>query len=267
MIPFELDSPSRRRALAGVGIVATDVDGTLTTAGALTAVVVDAIAQLGAAGVEVIPVSGRSAGEVLGLVRYLPGVTRGIAENGQVLVEPDRPLRWLVAPPDRRDIEARAREVARIAGETLELAPDHPFRVGDVAFERAGRADSVIAGLATAAEARGLHVVWSSVHIHFSSTPPDKGAGLERALGADGPTLDHVLTMGDAPNDAGLFVADRFGASVGTHDVVDHAAYMASLPTFVCEAREGAAFLTVARALLSRRVDRGSPHAYATGTQ
>lgn len=253
MTPFPAEPGPLRERLAAVRILATDVDGTLTTAGELSAGVVEAIAALARAGVEVLPVSGRAAGEVLGLVRYLPGVTRGIAENGQVLVEPERPLTWLAPRPDRAAIEAVAREVAGCFGERLELAPDWFCRVGDVAFERGGRPDAAIAPLVDAARERGLFVVWSSVHVHFSASAPDKGGALMRLIDAAAIDRRSVLTMGDAPNDAGLFVGGRFGVTVGTRDVQAHAGFMTSLPELVCTEREGAAFLAVARALLSVR--------------
>ncbi len=250
---FPADPESQSRLLAAIRLVATDVDGTLTTGRSLSGAVVDAIERLTAAGVEVLPVSGRAAGEVLGLVRYLPGVVQGIAENGQVVVEPDRPLRWLATPTDREALRRAAREIAGSVGEELELAPDAFCRVGDVAFERAGRDDARAARIAAAAQARGLYVIWSSVHIHFSTTEPDKGRALERVLGERGVPQEHVLAIGDAPNDAGLFVAGRFGVSVGTADVRMHAAHMASLPGFVCDAREGAAFAEVAQAISRAR--------------
>lgn len=253
MVPFPREPAQRRERLATIRLVATDVDGTLTTAGKLSAAVADSIGRLAEVGIEVVPVSGRAAGEVLGLVRYLPGVRRGIAENGQVLVEADRPLTWLAPEPDRAAIERAAHEVAAGLGARLELAPDWFCRVGDVAFERAGRSDAAIAPFVEAARERGLHVVWSSVHIHFSASPPDKGGALMRFLDAAGIDRRSVLTMGDAPNDVGLFVAERFGLSVGTNDVLAHAGYLASLPEWVCAEREGEAFLTVARALLAIR--------------
>src|SRR5687768_660769 len=64
---------TERRAIFGtIALVATDVDGTLTSRGEILAPVLAALADLAAAGIEVVPVSGRPAGEVLGLVRYLP---------------------------------------------------------------------------------------------------------------------------------------------------------------------------------------------------
>ncbi len=253
MHPFDPKQRPLRASLRAIRLVATDVDGTLTTAGVLTTEVVALITELTTAGIEVVPVSGRAAGEVLGLVRYLPGVRRGIAENGQVGVEPDRPLTWLVEPGARDRIERDARRIAATLGEPLELAPDAFCRVGDVAFERAGRDDATIAGLANAAATSGLHVVWSSVHIHFSSVAPDKGAALVRLLDVDGMPREAVLTMGDAPNDAGLFVRGRFGVSIGTADVRAHAEHIAARPDYVCATREGAAFTEVARALLAVR--------------
>lgn len=253
MKPFDPNDPSLHASLRRIRLVATDVDGTLTTAGVLTAEVVSLIAELADAGVEVAPVSGRAAGEVLGLVRYLPGVRRGIAENGQVLVEPDRALTWLATPSDRQAIERDARRIAADLGEVLERAPDAFCRVGDVAFERTGRADAAIARLASAAATQGLHVVWSSVHVHFSTSAPDKGAALARVLDLAGPPRSSVLTMGDAPNDAGLFVAGRFGVSAGTQDVLAHGEHLAARPDYVCAEREGSAFARVARALLAAR--------------
>ena len=78
-----LDPGERARRLAPVRVVATDVDGTLTRDGALDPEVVRVIAALAEAGLVVVPVSGRPAGEVLGLCRYLPGVQRAIAEKSQ----------------------------------------------------------------------------------------------------------------------------------------------------------------------------------------
>src|SRR5690606_31265495 len=94
--------------LAGIRLVATDVDGTLTTGGVIEPEVIGAILRLASVGIEVLPVSGRSAGEVAGLVRYLPAVTRGIAENGLVLLAPDRRPQWLGPAPDRARLKAVA---------------------------------------------------------------------------------------------------------------------------------------------------------------
>jgi len=261
-IPLASLDPAARVARAGaIRLVATDVDGTLTREGALAADVVEAIAQLAHAGIEVMPVSGRSAGEVLGLVRYLPGVRRGIAENGFVEVIPETPVRTLVALPagspygsgstvDRPRVRAVALRIAAAIGLPLQPTPDDVFRVADVAFERAGRTDEEIAGLAAALQAEALHVTWSNVHVHVTPVAPDKGRAVLAAAGVD-PLA--IVTIGDAPNDAGLFVAGRFGLTVGTADVPRQAAAMPHLPEFVTARPEADAFLELGACLLAAR--------------
>jgi hydroxymethylpyrimidine pyrophosphatase-like HAD family hydrolase len=90
------------------------------------------------------------------------------------------------------------------------------------------------------------------VHIHLSQHPPDKGAAVQeivRRLGVDPQT---VATIGDAPNDAGLWVPERFGLTVGTAQVRGQEAYIAHLPeVLVAEASDG--WLELAQAILAAR--------------
>lgn len=250
-----LSASERTQRFAGVRLLATDVDGTLTKSHAhvslgLDPEVVAQIARLCALGIEVVPVSGRPAGEVLGLVRYLPGVRRGIAENGQVEVVPDHPVRWLGPPTDRPAIRTVALEIGEAAGLTLRVTADDPFRVGDVAFERDRATDETLAALVPAVRARGLFITWSNVHIHFTPSAPDKGAALLSAAGVPGA---QIVTIGDAPNDAGLFVAGRFGTTVGTADVLRQRAVMPAMPELVTTGAESAGFLELAAALIAAR--------------
>jgi len=104
--------------------------------------VLEAMETLFALGVEVVPVTGRSAGEALGLARYLPTVKRAIAENGGVMIIPDRPHEVLLGTPDKETVLSVAIAIAD-EGEPLEPAPCSAFRIADVAFERAGRSQEV----------------------------------------------------------------------------------------------------------------------------
>jgi HAD superfamily hydrolase (TIGR01484 family) len=243
----------RRAILGSVALVATDVDGTLTQAGEILAPVVAAIAELSEAGIEVVPVSGRPAGEVLGLVRYLPGVRRGIAENGIVEMIPDHPPVWLRARPDRESLREVARRISVQQTTALRPSADDPFRLGDVAFERDGREEPELERMRADALTLGAHLVWSSVHIHFSAEPPDKGAAVLVVAEKHGIAPGNVLTVGDAPNDAGLFTAGRFGATVGTADVLAQLRWFPSPPALVTREREAAGFLDLAAMLLSVR--------------
>ncbi|HWB81146.1 MAG TPA: HAD hydrolase family protein [Nannocystaceae bacterium] len=247
---LDLDPDEQRRRFASARLLATDVDGTLTQAAKLSPAIVQAIAALCAAGVEVMPVSGRPAGELQGLVRYLPGVRRAIAENGLLEIVPDHPPRWLAAKSDRARLRTLARELSDALALDLQPTADDPFRLGDVAFEREARSDAILAELGQRARERGVHVTWSNVHVHFTEEPPDKGVGLLAAAECD-PSA--IITIGDAPNDAGLFVAGRFGTTVGTADVLRHEAAMPALPELVASAPEAAGFLELATLVLAHR--------------
>ena len=252
-VPTPISRLAQVEHLEHICLVATDVDGTLTRAGKLDPAALAAIWRLMVAGVTVVPVSGRPAGEVQGLVRYMPGVVRGLAENGLVEIVPDHAPRWLGPPTDR----ARLRRVGdrlnaeRAAG--LRLTGDDYCRLGDVAYERDGRDEAELLRLRGHAEALGVHLVWSNVHVHLAEAVPDKGAAvlqLARELALD---PGRVATIGDAPNDAGLFIADRFGLTVGTADVATQLAYFPDPPRAITASREAEGFVELAEVLLAAR--------------
>jgi hydroxymethylpyrimidine pyrophosphatase-like HAD family hydrolase len=255
--PDERDNPRplaeiSRERLAGIACVATDVDGTLTRAGELGPELLSALLDLSAAGILVIPISGRPAGEVLGLCRYLPGVRFGVAENGLLEIVPDEPPRWLGEPSDLERLRQVGEHLNRELDAGLRLTGDAFCRIGDVAYERDGRDETELLRLRIAAEAEGVHLIWSSVHIHLAARQPDKGQGLLTLLERRSIDPRKVATIGDAPNDAGLFVAGRFGLTVGTADTLAQRRWFPELPEAVTAAAEVDGFLQLAAALLAR---------------
>ncbi len=252
-LPLSIFFSERAAVAAGITLLATDVDGTLTRDGALTPDTLAAIEALTDAGVEVVPVSGRPAGELLGLCRYLPGVRKGIAENGLVFVVPDAPVRFIGAPTDTSRLRTIGDALNAEHAAGLQLTGDVFCRVGDVAYERDGRDVAELMRLRAAAEALGAFFVWSSVHVHLAERVPDKGEGLLRMLERWGVSPAAVATIGDAPNDAGLFTPNRFGLTVGTADVLAQADDFPHLPQTVTSGRELDGFLELARGLLESR--------------
>jgi hypothetical protein len=244
-----------------LSVIATDVDGTLTHAGKLGAALLEALTRLAAAGFTIIPISGRPAGEVLGLCRYLPGVRFGVAENGLLEIEPDAAPRWLGEPTDTARLRAVGEHLNREHGAGLRLTGDAFCRMGDVAYERDGRDEQVLLRLREQAEAEGVFLIWSNVHIHLAEREPDKGAGLLRVLERRGIDPRAVVTVGDAPNDGGLFERDRFGLTVGTADVLAQRRWFSALPEFVTSAREVTGFLELAAVLTSALRLRPEPGA------
>lgn len=246
------EAPAAR--LAKLSVIATDVDGTLTRAGKLGAELLDALTQLRAAGVSIIPISGRPAGEVLGLCRYLPGVGFGVAENGLLEIEADHAPRWLGEPTDTARLRAVGEHLNREHSAGLRVTGDAFCRLGDVAYERDGRDEPTLLRLRELAEGEGVFLIWSNVHIHLAAREPDKGAGLLSLLARRGIDPLTVVTVGDAPNDGGLFVPDRFGLTVGTADVLAQSQWFSALPEFVTGAREIDGFLELAQRVLATRL-------------
>jgi len=246
-----MPSSLRVGIISNVRMLATDVDGTLTSGGKLTGQVITTVEALAAARIEVVPVSGRPAGEVQGLCRYLPGVKRALAENGMLEVVPDGPLRWLAAPSDRAWLKSIGETLNREHDAGLSLTPDDFCRVGDVAYERDGRNDAELARLRSIVEAMGAYLVWSNVHVHIAQSIPDKGRGVLFVAGERGLTGEAVATIGDAPNDAGLFMSGRFGLTVGTSDVIPQLEFFPNAPEWVTGASESSGFLELAALLLS----------------
>ncbi len=238
--------------LRAIRLVASDIDGTMTRDGRLDGEVMAAITALVRAGVEVLPVSGRPAGEVLGLARYLPGVRRALAENGLALVEPGRAVTALYQRPDRERLRAVAAAIAH--DPPLREAEDAFCRLCDLAFERDGREDAALAAMRERAEALGVHLLWSNVHIHLSLDPADKGRAVLDLLAGEGVMADAILTIGDAPNDAGFWLPGRFGLPVGCAQVLEQRAVIPALPRYVvAEAADG--WLEMAALLLRARAN------------
>lgn len=254
LAPLATADPAR---LAAIRLVATDIDGTMTRAtgrsggGRLDTRVLDAFARLDAVGIAVLPVTGRPAGEALGLARYLPGVHHALAENGATFLTPDHPVEFLHPAPDRQRLLAAADELAAQSRPWV-LAPDHFCRLADLAWLRDGRDDAEISRLQHAARDIGLWLVWSNVHIHLSQHPPDKGLGVLDIAARLHVPASAIATIGDAPNDAGLWTRGRFGLTVGTGQVRGQEAYIPDLPEFlVAEASDG--WLALAEALIRAR--------------
>jgi len=221
-----------RSLLAGIRLLATDIDGTMTHHGRLDPGILPALFRLDAAGIEVMPVTGRPAGEALGLARYLPTIRRAVAENGATLVAPDEPVRWLGPQPNRERLLDVAAMLAR-TGRPWTLAPDTFCRLADIAWLREDRSDAELEPLRDLALAQGVHLVWSSVHVHLAESPPDKGAAVQRIAAALGYQSHEIATIGDAPNDVGLWRSGRFGLTVGTAQVLDQLAILEHRPAWV----------------------------------
>ena len=247
--------------------VLADIDDTLTTEGRITAEALAAIERLAAAGVDVIPVTGRPAGWCDHIARMWP-VAAVVGENGAFYFRYDRARRTLerrfvldeaTRAANRRRLEILGRDIlAKVPGTAL--ASDQAYRDADLAVDYREdvaplppqSVDRIVA-LMTAAGARAKV---SSIHVNGWFGDYDKLA-MTRILFRElfAAELDAVkntvVFVGDSPNDEPMF--RFFPFAVGVANVRDFGDRLKARPAFVTRARTGAGFAEVADALLSAR--------------
>lgn len=243
----------------------TDLDDTLTTEGQLTAEAFSALAALAAAGIRVVPVTGRSAGWCDLIVRLWP-VAAVIGETGAFcMIREGGRVRTLMMQSDAAQHETK-RHRDRIARRVLDevpgaaLAGDQAFRLVDLAIDIAEAIPRLpppqIERIITILRGEGMQAQASSIHVNGWFGQFDKGATALRLL------TDHWglnqeeagrrwACVGDAPNDATLFAA--FKHSVGVANVDRHLGSMACPPRYITESASGAGFAELAEHLLRSR--------------
>jgi HAD superfamily hydrolase (TIGR01484 family) len=253
----------------GVRAVLLDIDETLTTAGKLTAQAYGALERLQAAGLRVVPVTGRPAGWCDHIARMWP-VDAVVGENGAFYFFYDGGRlykRFHDNDATRRQKRARLDAIAaHILGEVpgSALASDQPYRETDLAIDYCEDVPPLplevaqrIAGLMREA---GLTAKVSSIHVNGWFGEYDKLA-MTRRLFAErfaldlGVANDEVVFAGDSPNDSPMFAF--FGKSVGVANVQRFERLLAAPPKYVTRAESGAGFAELAEHLL---VARSRPH-------
>jgi len=246
--------------------VLTDIDDTLTTDGAITADALAGLAQLKAAGLPVVAITGRPMGWSLPFVRPLAQggwpLDAIVAENGAVALFRDADtLHTEYAQDDatRTRHAARLREVAarvlrEVPGATL--AQDSAGRVTDIAIDHsefahlsAPQIDAVVAIMAD----EGMNASVSSIHINGWFGAHNKLSGarwiVQRLFGQ--PLLaSRWVYVGDSTNDQLMF--GHFPLSVGVANLMRFADALTVWPAYLTAGERGAGFAEVVRRLVPR---------------
>ena len=265
MRPLAEFPPDARRAVRGVFC---DIDDTLTTGGRLTAEAYEAMERLQAAGLTVVPVTGRPAGWCDHIARMWP-VDAVVGENGAFYFRYERGAQRM----NRRFVDAdgirerHRRRLREIAAEILAAVPgaaiasDQHYRETDLAIdfcEDVPRlADADVERIAAMMEARGLTAKTSSIHVNGWFGAYDKLTTtrtlMREAFGVD---LDaersRYVFVGDSPNDAPMF--GYFPHAIGVANVREFGARIAQLPAYVAAAACGAGFREAADCILATRL-------------
>ena len=266
-----------RGAWAQVAGVLTDIDDTLTTDGAITPDALEALAQLKAAGLHVIPITGRPVGWSEPFARVWP-VDAIVAENGAVALIPDdlnkNGLQRL--PHERKQLSkiyqqaaaTRAANFSRMQCVLAQIeaavpgarrAQDSAGRECDIAidhseFTQLPQAD--IDRCVALMRAAGMNATVSSIHVNGWYGAHDKWQGaqwivrelLGRELAAE---IDQWVYVGDSTNDQRMF--EHFTHSVGVANIARFVPQLDHLPRYITPSARGAGFAELARCLLAAR--------------
>lgn len=251
--------------LARLHGVLTDIDDTLTRAGAIEPAALAALEALQAAGLPVIAVTGRPLGWSRPFAQAWP-VRAIVAENGAVALfrdaqgalqteyVQDEPTR---AHNTRRLAAVAQRVLAEVPGATL--ARDSAGRVTDIAVDHAEFAaldDARVAQVVALMRAEGMNATVSSIHVNGWFGTHDKRSGarwmVQRLLGR---ALDDERArwayVGDSTNDQVMFA--HFPCSVGVANLRDFAHQLTVWPAWITAGARGAGFAEFAAAVLAAR--------------
>jgi HAD superfamily hydrolase (TIGR01484 family) len=248
-----------------IRFVLTDIDDTLTYKGRLPAVIFRAMEHLKAAGIYVIPITGRPAGWCDHIARMWP-VDGLVGENGAFYFRYDDKLKKM----QRRYFKSEAQRAAdRSKLESLRLkilekipdcrvSADQPYREADLAIDYCEDiprlSDKDIAEIVRCFEAAGARAKVSSIHVNGWFGAYDKltmtailfkevfGVRLEDIQ-------DQIIFIGDTPNDVPMFA--YFRHSVGVANVMQFVGQMDRYPAWVTAKEGGYGFAEMVEILLS----------------
>lgn len=242
--------------LADIRLVATDMDGTLTQSGRFTPELLQALTDLAAANIQVIVVTGRSAGWVSGLVTYLP-IAGAIAENGGLYYADGDELPISLSSitnfdSHRQQLEGIFQKL-QLEFPQIRETGDNRFRLTDWTFDVQNLSVDELQKLSKLCLKLGWGFTYSNVQCHIKPLSQDKAAGLIQVLRDYFPqvTSEQVVTVGDSPNDESLFNPSYFKYSVGVANVREYASQMQHQPKYITNTAECVGFGELARYLLA----------------
>jgi HAD superfamily hydrolase (TIGR01484 family) len=243
--------------------VFTDIDDTLTTEGAITPDALQALADLKAAGLHVVPITGRPLGWSEPFASTWP-VDAIVAENGAVaLMHLDgKDLRKF----HQQDSATRTVNFARmqqVLAHIEQAVPgalrsrDSAGRETDIAIDHSEFTQlpqAAIDEVVRLMQAEGMTATVSSIHINGWYGEHSKLAGAQwivrelwgRDLSAE---MARWVYVGDSTNDQVMF--EHFAHSVGVANIRCFEAQLTHLPRYITPSERGAGFAELTRHLLS----------------
>lgn len=250
-----------------IRFVLTDIDDTVTTDGRLTADAYLALEQLSAAGITVIPITGRPAGWCDHIARMWP-VFAVVGENGAFYMRYDRAKRKMTTHQwaTEAHLQSNRKKLDRLALEILQavpgsaLASDQHYRLADLAIDFcedvAALPEAAVQEIVSLFKSAGAQAKVSSIHVNGWFGDYDK-LSMTKTLFAREFGLEllgdntRVLFIGDSPNDEPMF--EFFSCSVGVANIHKQLHRLTHRPKFVTPSEGGTGFVEMTRQLLLAR--------------
>ncbi|NEO56230.1 MAG: HAD family phosphatase [Okeania sp. SIO3B5] len=241
--------------LKNIQLIATDIDGTLTKNGKFTSNLFLSLEKLAAAQIQVLVITGRSAGWTQAIKNYLP-VVGAIAENGGLFYpthsEAPKFLTFIPYINLHRQNLAEIFQYLKSLFPRIEESVDNQFRLTDWTFDIQDLSLSELTKIAEICSSKGYGFTYSNVHCHIKPLEQDKATGLLQVLSEYFPelTTEKIITVGDSPNDETLFDESKFPLSVGVANVRDYVDKLNHQPVYITRQKEAEGFCELAELLL-----------------
>jgi HAD superfamily hydrolase (TIGR01484 family) len=252
-------SPLAQADLRSIRLIATDIDGTLTSGQHFSSQLFIALEKLQAVGLPILLVTGRSAGWVEGLANYLP-VAGAIAENGGCFFNSQGEFQLLGGLKPKELVKHREKLADcfwQLQGSHAQLkeSRDNRGRLTDWTFDLEGLDPSDLWEIGAQCERWGWDFTYSSIQCHVKLPTQNKATGIQQVLKQhfSGIKAAQVLTIGDSPNDAAMFNPQIFPNSVGVANVREYGDRMGQLPTYITQLPEIGGFNEIVDLVLSAR--------------
>ena len=254
-LPLHTWPADQRQRIVGVF---TDIDDTLTTEGVITPPALQAIADLTARGLHVIPITGRPVGWSEPFAQAWP-VDAIVAENGAVaLVGQKNHLYTQDATTRATHFQRMQAVLARIEQDIpgAKRSQDSAGRETDIAIDHSEFTHlppAAIEAVVQLMQNEGMTATVSSIHINGWFGQHDKFTGAcwiaRELLGRDlTQELDRWVYVGDSTNDQIMF--QHFPHSVGVANIRRFAHQLQHPPRYITPSERGAGFSELAQILL-----------------
>jgi HAD superfamily hydrolase (TIGR01484 family) len=247
--------------------VLTDIDDTLTLHGKLPAQAFEAIHNLRAAGVHVVPITGRPAGWCDHIARMWP-VDGIVGENGAFYFRYDDDARRMIrvyaqSKEERLSSQARLWSISESVLKKYPgtaIASDQAYREIDVAIDFCEDVSplplSTAQAIADEFAAAGATAKVSSIHVNAWFGEHDKLSMslrmIQDVFGINAKTAKtRIVYCGDSPNDSPMF--GYFPLSVAVANAKPLLHMMTNKPTYITLNEGGEGFFEVADKIISVR--------------